>query len=450
MNYDLTEGNIVSKLLKFAFPIMVGNMLQQLYNVADTLIVGKYLGQDALAAVGSSYTLMVFITSILLGLCMGSGAFFSMQFGSRNYGRLKKGLFLSFLLIGKIALLLTVLAYGCLSQILAFLHVPGEVAPLMKEYLLWIFAGILAVFLYNFAANLLRAIGNSIVPLFFLGISSILNIFLDLLFICCFHWGVGGAAAATVLSQYLAGGGILYYCLRHYPELRLQKEHCRLDLQIFRELAGLSSLTCLQQSVMNFGILMVQGLVNSFGSVVMAAFAAGVKIDSFAYAPVQDFGNAFSTYVAQNYGAGKTERIRKGMKDATLASLLFCLAVSALVFVFARNLMGLFLEEGNQEAVSIGIRYLRLEGTFYFGIGLLFLFYGYFRAIHQPGVSVVLTVISLGTRVALAYGLSAVPALGVNGIWISVPIGWGLADLAGACYYFRGRKKLGRRFPIAD
>ncbi len=195
---------------------------------------------------------------------------------------------------------------------------------------------------------------------------------------------------------------------------------------------------------------MVQGLVNSFGSVVMAAFAAGVKIDSFAYAPVQDFGNAFSTYVAQNYGAGKRERIRKGMKDATLASLLFCLAVSALVFVFARNLMGLFLEEGNQEAVSIGIRYLRLEGTFYFGIGLLFLFYGYFRAIHQPGVSVVLTVISLGTRVALAYGLSAVPALGVNGIWISVPIGWGLADLAGACYYFRGRKKLGRRFPIAD
>lgn len=440
MDYDLTEGDILKKLLKFAFPIMVGNMLQQLYNVADTLIVGRYLGQDALAAVGSSYTLMVFVTSILLGLCMGSGAFFSMQFGKRDFDRMKKGMFLSFLLIGGTALLLSGMAYGGMGQILFFLNVPGNVAPLMEEYLLWVFGGIFAVFLYNFAANLLRGIGNSIVPLCFVGASAVLNIFLDLLFICGFHWGVGGAAAATVLSQYLAGAGILHYCIRHYPQLRVKREHCRLDRQILRELGGLSSLTCLQQSVMNFGILMVQGLVNSFGAVVMAAFAAAVKIDSFAYAPVQDFGNAFSTYVAQNYGAGKAERIQKGMRDAVLAAFLFCLAVSSLVFVFAEGLMGAFLEEGNTAAVSIGVGYLRIEGAFYFGIGLLFLFYGYFRAVHRPGVSVVLTVVSLGTRVALAYALSAVPALGVTGIWMSVPIGWGLADLAGMLYYFRSRK----------
>ncbi len=440
MDYDLTQGNILKKLLKFAFPIMVGNMLQQLYNVADTLIVGRYLGQDALAAVGSSYTLMVFVTSILLGLCMGSGAFFSMQFGRRDFDRMKKGIFLSFLLIGGTALLLSGAAYGGMGQILLFLNVPGNVAPLMEEYLLWVFGGIFAVYLYNFAANLLRGIGNSMVPLCFLGASAVLNIFLDLLFICCFHWGVGGAAAATVLSQYLAGAGIMYYCVKHYPELRVKREHCRLERQILRELAGLSCLTCLQQSVMNFGILLVQGLVNSFGAVVMAAFTAAVKIDSFAYAPVQDFGNAFSTYVAQNYGAGKAERIQKGMRDAVLAVFLFCLAVSALVFVFAEKLMGVFLEEGNGGAVSIGVQYLRMEGVFYFGIGLLFLFYGYFRAVHRPGVSVVLTVVSLGTRVALAYALSAVPALGVTGIWMSVPIGWGLADLAGMCYYFRSRK----------
>ena len=440
MDYDLTQGNILKKLLKFAFPIMAGNMLQQLYNVADTLIVGRYLGQDALAAVGSSYTLMVFVTSIILGLCMGSGAFFSMQFGRRDFDRMKKGIFLSFLLIGGTALLLSGAAYGGMGQILLFLNVPGNVAPLMEEYLLWVFGGIFAVYLYNFAANLLRGIGNSMVPLCFLGASAVLNIFLDLLFICCFHWGVGGAAAATVLSQYLAGAGIMYYCVKHYPELRVKREHCRLERQILRELAGLSCLTCLQQSVMNFGILLVQGLVNSFGAVVMAAFAAAVKIDSFAYAPVQDFGNAFSTYVAQNYGAGKAERIQKGMRDAVLAVFLFCLAVSALVFVFAEKLMGVFLEEGNGGAVSIGVQYLRMEGVFYFGIGLLFLFYGYFRAVHRPGVSVVLTVVSLGTRVALAYALSAVPALGVTGIWMSVPIGWGLADLDGMCYYFRSRK----------
>ena len=435
MNYDLTQGSIMKNLLKFAFPIMVGNMLQQLYNVVDTLIVGRYLGENALAAVGSSYTLMVFVTSVILGLCMGSSAFFSMQFGGRNYDRLEKGLFIAFLSIGAVAVILNILVYAGMDGILIFLKVPDEVAPLMEEYLIWIFAGIMATFLYNFVANLLRAVGNSMVPLCFLGTSAVLNIVLDLLFIRGFRWGVGGAAAATVLSQYVAGVGILFYYYAKYPQLRVRKENRHWDSGILKELAGLSSLTCLQQSIMNFGILLVQGLVNSFGPVVMAAFAAAVKIDSFAYAPVQDFGNAFSTYVAQNYGAGKEERIRKGMKDAILGAFVFCLLITIIVVVFAEPLMGLFIDRQSVETIAVGVGYLRIEGAFYFGIGLLFLFYGYYRAVHRPGISVILTVVSLGTRVLLAYILSAVPSIGVKGIWMSVPIGWILADLTGACYY---------------
>ena len=203
-----------------------------------------------------------------------------------------------------------------------------------------------------------------------------------------------------------------------------------------KELIGLSSLTCLQQSVMNFGILMVQGLVNSFGPVVMAAFAAAVKIDSFAYSPVQDFGNAFSTYVAQNYGAGKDERIRKGMKDAVLGAFVFCFVISVLVVGFARPLMAMFLDKNSAEAVAVGVGYLRIEASFYFGIGLLFLFYGYFRAVNKPGISVILTIVSLGTRVLLAYVLSSIERIGVTGIWMSVPIGWILADMAGMWFYF--------------
>lgn len=293
MNCDLTEGKIVHKLLRFAFPIMVGNLLQQLYNVVDTLIVGRYLGENALAAVGSAYTLMVFLTSIIIGLCMGSSAFFSIQFGSRDQDRLEKGIYIAFLSIGLVALVLNAAVYLGMGGILIFLRVPVEVTALMREYLVWIFAGIVAVFLYNFVANLLRAVGNSVVPLLFLGVSALANIVLDLLFIRGFHWGVGGAAIATVISQYLAGIGIVLYYLGKYPQLRVSGQNRCFDLQILKELAGLSSLTCLQQSIMNFGILMVQGLVNSFGPVVMAAFAAAVKIDSFAYAPVQDFGNAF-------------------------------------------------------------------------------------------------------------------------------------------------------------
>ena len=431
----------MQKLLKFAFPIMVGNLLQQLYNIVDTLIVGRYLGENALAAVGSSYTLMVFITSIIIGLCMGSSAFFAMQFGSRDRNRLEKGIFIAFVAVGIVALTLNIAVYLAMGGILVFLRVPAEVTQLMREYLVWIFAGIMAVFLYNFLANLLRAVGNSVVPLLFLGISAVANIFLDLLFIRVFNMGVGGAASATVLSQYMAGVGIAVYYLAKYPELRPARHNCRFDMRILKELTELSALTCLQQSIMNFGILMVQGLVNSFGPVVMAAFAAAVKIDSFAYAPVQDFGNAFSTYVAQNYGAGRDDRIRRGMKDAVASAFVFCLIVSVLVVAFALPLMGVFLKEESAEAIAIGAGYLRIEGAFYFGIGLLFLFYGYFRAIHQPGISVVLTGVSLGTRVLLAYALSAVESVGVTGIWMSVPIGWILADITGMWYYCKCKRK---------
>jgi Na+-driven multidrug efflux pump len=187
---------------------------------------------------------------------------------------------------------------------------------------------------------------------------------------------------------------------------------------------------------MNLGILMVQGLVNSFGPVVMAAFAAAVKIDAFAYMPVQDFGNAFSTFIAQNYGAGKQDRIQAGLKGAVRAVLIFCVVISAGVWIFAGPLMGLFVEASETEIIREGVLYLHIEGAFYCGIGCLFLLYGLYRAMGKPGMSVVLTVISLGTRVALAYLLSALPAVGVSGIWWSVPIGWFLADLVGFLYYY--------------
>ncbi len=442
MRGDLTEGDITKKLLLFALPLMAGNLLQQMYNVADTLIVGRFLGADALAAVGSSYTLMVFLTSILLGLCMGSSAFFSIQFGRKDMERLRTSFALSFLLIGAAALLLNLLSFAGLDWIIRALQVPREVVGLMREYLFCIFFGIPATFLYNYFANLLRAVGDSVTPLLFLGVAAVMNIALDLVFVIVFRWGVAGAAAATVLSQYASGLGILLYYLLRFPELRVARRHIRWDGGIVREIAGLSVLTCVQQSIMNLGILMVQGLVNSFGKVVMAAFAAAVKIDSFAYMPVQDFGNAFSTFIAQNYGAGKAERIRRGIKSAALSAFAFCAAISLAVCALARPLMGLFVDAGDTAIIEAGVGYLRIEGAFYFGIGLLFLLYGFYRAVKMPGMSVVLTVFSLGTRVALAYALSAVPALGVTGIWMSVPIGWALADAVGVLYYYRNRTSI--------
>ena len=439
MERDLTTGRITATMVRFAVPMIVGDLLQQLYNVVDTLIVGKFVGRDALAAVGSSYTLMTFLTSILLGLCMGSGTVFSMYYGAKNNERLKKSAYTSFIMIAVCAVILSVIVFAFVDPIMAFLQVPGEVYQMMRNYLMIIFTGIAATFLYNFFAFLLRALGNSVVPLAFLAVSAVMNIVLDLVFVLVFDMGVEGAAIATVFSQYVSGVGLAVYTLVKHKELR--PGGGIYEKGLLRELADFSFLTCLQQSIMNFGILMVQGLINSFGIVVMAAFAAAVKIDSFAYMPVQDFGNAFSIFIAQNYGAGEKERIKKGIAAAFKISAVFSIAISVVVCLFAKPLMLIFIQPHETEVLAVGMQYLRVEGAFYIGIGWLFLFYGLYRAVRKPGMSVVLTIISLGTRVVLAYTLSAVPSIGVLGIWASVPIGWFLADATGFLYYIRMRKR---------
>lgn len=434
---DLTRGSITGTMLRFAVPLIVGNLLQQCYNIADSLIVGRYLGANALAAVGSAYTLMVFINSIFIGLCMGSGAVISIQFGAKNQEGIKRSLFSSFVLIGGITLAINIAALVYTDSIIQLLQTPSEIEDITRDYLLIIFAGISSTFLYNYYAFLLRAVGNSVTPLAFLAISTVLNIGLDLLFIPIFGWGVAGAAAATVISQFMAGIGICIYTLVKFPQFRIHRQEMRLHSRSLREITSYSTLTCVQQSIMNFGILLVQGLVNSFGTGVMAAFAAAVKIDSFAYMPVQDFGNAFSTFIAQNFGAGESRRVREGIRATFRVTTLFCLVISLLVFLFARPLMCLFINGEETAIIATGVEYLRVEGSFYVGIGYLFLLYGYYRAVQKPGMSVILTFISLGTRVLLAYTLATIPAVGVQGIWWSIPIGWILADMVGIWYYLK-------------
>ena len=441
MENELTRGPVMRTMLRFAVPMILGDLLQQCYNIADTLIVGRFLGAGALAAVGSAFSLMTFLTSIILGLAMGSGTVFSIRFGQKDSLGLREEILASFTLLGIVTVVLDVLVFAGIDWIIRFLRTPDELVELMREYLIVIFAGLIGIFLYNFFASLLRSLGNSVVPLIFLAVSAVLNILLDLWFVAGLGRGVAGAAEATVISQYISGIGITIYAWIRFPHLLRKDKNVRLRLSRIREITSFSGLTCMQQSIMNLGILAVQGLVNSFGTTVMAAFAAAVKIDAFAYLPVQDFGNAFSIFIAQNYGAGKNDRIRKGTRCAAAASAVFGLAVSLLVVLFAGPLMSLFIDTGEVSVIAEGVRYLRIEGAFYALIGILFLLYGLYRAIGSPGMSVILTVISLGTRVVLAYVLSAVPAFGVAGIWWAVPIGWFLADALGAGYYFTRYRK---------
>lgn len=384
MYYNLTKGSITKGLILFALPMMAGNLLQQFYNIADTLIVGQALGKNALAAVGSAYALMTFLTSVFLGLSMGAGALFSIYLGKDDRNSLKTAVAHAFALIMAVTIIINIIVYIFIDSILVFLQVPNELYDSMREYLVIIFAGL--------------------------------------------------AAAATIIAQYFSGIGILIYALLKCRDFMPQKQHLKYNKKILGEILSLSVLTCAQQSAMNFGILLIQRLVDSFGAVTMAAFAAAVKIDTFAYLPVQDFGNAFSTFIAQNYGAGKSECLKEGFRKATVLSSVFSLVISALVFIFAELLMQIFINPNETAVIASGAEYLRIEGCFYVGIGCLFLLYGFYRAIKCPGMSVILTIVSLGTRVALAYALA--PVVGEVGIWTAIPIGWAIADIIGYGDYF--------------
>lgn len=440
MHKDLTQGSISKALILFALPLILGNILQQLYNVVDTFVVGKMIGASALASVGATYSIMTFITSIIIGLCMGAGVLFSMLFGAKKEHELKNSFVVSFIFILLLSMLIMVVTLILKDNILKFLNIPSDIYNMTQRYFVIVCYGIIFTFLFNYFASLSRALGDSKTPFLFLGVSTVLNIILDVIFVYM-HKDVSSVAYATVLAQGISAILMILYCIKTKRAYLPHKEHYHYDSKILKKFLNYSLLTCLQQSVMNFGIMMVSGLVNSFGVSVMAGFNTAVKIDTIAYMPSQDFGNAFSTFVAQNTGALQSKRVKKGLKLSMTMSIAFNIMMSIIIFVFAKNFMMLFVEAKEVEVIRIGVEYLRIEGACYIGIGMLFLWYGYYRGIGQAGMSVVLTIISLGTRVLLAYVLSL--SIGVTGIWLSIPIGWFLADITGFIYYLhKGRKAL--------
>lgn len=429
MQQDLTRGPIARGLIRFCLPLIAGNLLQQLYNIVDTWVVGRCISEGALAAVGSAFSLLVLLTSVILGLCMGAGVVFSQFWGADDREGMRRAMGSALLLTSAACLVLTLTSCLLLDHVMVWLRVPDAVKPDLGCYLRIVLPGMLATFVYNYMAAAVRSVGNSVVPLVFLAVSTVVNIVLDLLTVNVLGMKIEGVAWATLIAQILSAVGITVYAFTHMRDLLPARRHLRPDRAMLRRIASVSALTSLQQSIMNFGILMIQSLVNSFGVTVMAAFAAAVKIDAFAYAPAQDFANGYATFISQNLGAQKPQRIRQGVKAAFCISLGFCAVVSALTALLAPQLMGLFVDPEKTAIIQEGVHYLRTEGLCYVGIGALFLFYATYRGAEKAGMSVILTIVSLGLRVLLAYAFA--PMLGVDAIWWAIPIGWLLADLTG-------------------
>ena len=421
--------NVLPSVIAFAF--------SGVYSIVDGMFVGQGVGDAGLAAINVAWPVTALVQALGTGLGMAAAVVLSVCIGRRDAAEEHRALGSTAVLLLLAGVLSTALLALLYRPLLPLLGAEGSVLAYADSYTRVIVLGSLFQVLGTGLVPLLRTYDGADAAMCSMTAGFLTNVVLDALFISVFRWGTAGAAAATVIAQGVSAAGIALYGWRRVPLLRLERRHCKVSRGELGRIMNYSLLTCVQQSVMNFGILMVQGLVNSFGVNVMAAFAAAVKIDAFAYLPVQDFGNAFSTFVAQNTGAQKTERIRRGIRSAVGVSVGFCLVSSLLVCLFAAPLMGLFVEPGETEIIAVGVEYLRIEGMCYCGIGILFLLYGLFRGLGRPGVSVVLTVISLGTRVALAYLLAPIPAVGLKGIWWAVPIGWVLADLAGLVLYRR-------------
>ena len=421
--------NVLPSVIAFAF--------SGVYSIVDGMFVGQGVGDAGLAAINVAWPVTALVQALGTGLGMAAAVVLSVCIGRRDAAEEHRALGSTAVLLLLAGVLSTALLALLYRPLLPLLGAEGSVLAYADSYTRVIVLGSLFQVLGTGLVPLLRTYDGADAAMCSMTAGFLTNVVLDALFISVFRWGTAGAAAATVIAQGVSAAGIALYGWRRVPLHRLERRHCKVSRGELGRIVNYSLLTCVQQSVMNFGILMVQGLVNSFGVNVMAAFAAAVKIDAFAYLPVQDFGNAFSTFVAQNTGAQKTERIRRGIRSAVGVSVGFCLVSSLLVCLFAAPLMGLFVEPGETEIIAVGVEYLRIEGMCYCGIGILFLLYGLFRGLGRPGVSVVLTVISLGTRVALAYLLAPIPAVGLKGIWWAVPIGWVLADLAGLVLYRR-------------
>ncbi|KMT21956.1 MATE family efflux transporter [Clostridium cylindrosporum] len=442
MSLDMRRGNPTKLMLKFAFPMLIGNVFQQLYNMVDSIVVGRFIGKEALAAVGSSFSLMNFITLLIIGLCIGSSIVISQYFGAEDYKNLKGSVSTSIIFILGLTIFLTIITVVFTKPLLILIKTPPEILNSATSYLSIIFAGLIFTSLYNISASLLRAVGDSVTPLYFLIIASVINVVLDLVFIINFNMGVDGAAYATVIAQAVSSILCLIYAFSKVPIFTMKIGEFVFDKSLFSTIARFSILSSMQQSIMAIGMVAVQGRVNIFGSDVIAAYTAAVKVDSLAYLPVQDFGNAFSTYVAQNIGGGKLDRIKKGVVSSVKIIIAFCTIASIIIFSFSEYFMRMFVDSSEINVIQTGVDYISVVGIFYVLIGFLFMFYGFFRGVGSLNMSIILTVISLGTRVLMAYSLSAIPFIGEKGIWWSIPIGWILADIVGFIVYKKGKWQL--------
>jgi len=437
---DLTKGNETTQLILFALPMLLGNIFQQFYNMVDSFVVGRFVGTTALAAVGTSFPIIFFMLSLIMGVTMGSTVLISQFFGARDHEKLKKVISTSYIFLFLAGIVMSFIGVFSAGFILRAMSVPADVMPEAAAYLRIIFAGMLATFGYNGVAAMLRGLGDSKTPLYLLIASTLMNIVLDLTFVLVFHWGVAGVAWATIISQAVSFIGAIILLARRKEYVAPDFRHLEWDKEIFSKMIKIGLPTGIQQTMVSLGMMVLSRIVNEFGPVTMAAYTAAARIDSIASLPAMNLSQAITTFTGQNIGAGKAERVKRGHLSAIAVNTAISLVITIAVLLFSKNLMSLFTT--NAEVIAIGSEYLVIVGIFYVLFGIMFINNGVMRGAGDVFIPMINTLLALWlVRLPCALLFTRVFNMGTSGIWWSIPAGWGIGFVFSTWYYRTGKWK---------
>ena len=440
---DLTSGKEWKLILKFALPMLLGNVFQQLYNFVDSIIVGKFIDKEALAAVGASSPVIWALIAFIIGIGSGFGIVISQAFGAGNITKVKRTITTMYLFLFASSVVFGLAGVYYVDEIFTLMNLPADVLPDAKTYFTIYSAGIISFFGFNGTAGILRGLGDSKTPLNFLILASVLNILLDLLFILYFNWGVAGAAYATIIAQMLAFIISIVYLYNKNKVFKQSLKNIVFDKLICLQSLKIGVPTGLQQTFVAVGMTAIVGIVNGFGVNVIAAYSAAIRIDSLAILPAMNFSSALATFSGQNYGAKRFSRIRAGFISTTIMSIIFCLVISLIILIFGEDLMSMFTNDA--AIVDIGMDYLVIVTSFYLIISMMFSIHGVLRGVGATFIPMIITFISLWLiRIPCAHFLSL--EMGSDGIWWSIPCGWTVGLILSYLYYISGKwNKLKRR-----
>ena len=435
---DLSEGPVAKQIFIFALPMLLGNVFQQMYNIVDTIIIGQYIGTNALAAAGASFPVIFVLVSLVIGITTGTTIIISQYYGAKDYAAVKRAIDTAFIFLFFASIGLTILGLVFIDDVWRLIGLPDHLVQDATLYFSIYAAGLVFMFGYNATSAVLRGLGDSKTPLYFLIISTILNIGFDLLFVLVFGWGIGGVAFATVLAQAIAFGLSVIYLNKTHKIIRFAYRGLEFDRDIFRKSLRIGIPTGMQHTFVSLGMLALMSIVNRFGTNTIAAYTIAWRIDSFAAMPAMNFGLALTTFVGQNLGANKPERVQKGLFATLVMTTILCLTLTAVAWLFGRQMMGVFTS--NPEVIDIGYDYLVIVSSFYVIFAAMFVTQSVMRGAGDTLVPMFITLIALWLlRIPASHFLSL--RYGEVGIWWGIPVAWLFGFIAAYIYYRTGRWK---------